>query len=280
LGDAVAAPSWIAPRTTRSTLFLLAFLLLTINSLAGLVIRAFTEGGAEVALASTFGISAIVWVAVAAGVGLLVGDRESIGEPLKADWPVIVAASLVALLPMANASSVALAGLGLYAAWTSPASSALRRAGIIFAAITANLIWGRLLLGLFSRDLMFIDAFFVSNLFGSEQISNMVSFADRPGWILIAPGCSSLQSVSLALVFWVTVQQYFDVKTSYAAIGWCVLALLSAVAINVARMGAIVHYHDYFDALHTGWAAQAAAYATMLAIVAIVLWGARREVFA
>jgi exosortase/archaeosortase family protein len=193
---------------------------------------------------------------------------------------VAVAACLAALLPIANISSVVMTAVAAYVIWSSPAGSPVRRAAIIFLAVTATLIWGRLFLGLFSRSLLGVDAFFVTNFIGSTQVGNKIAFIGQPGSIVVAPGCSSLQGISLAIVFWTTVNQWFSVKLTARSLAWCGAALGSALAINVVRIAALVNFPQHFDELHVGWGAELAAWTTMLAIVLIVIWGARREVFA
>ena len=264
---------------SRSSLYLWIFLILTANSLAGPAIRSVAENGPWAGLATTFGVSAIVWIAIAAAFLLL--RRPGPASPATpADTVAAVVACLLALLPMANVSSVALAGFAAYAFWNNPRGSAERRAAAILLAVTASLIWGRLLLALFARDLLFVDAFVAGRLIGNAQSGNLIAFSGSPGAIVVAPGCSSLQGMSLALVFWTAVTQWFEVKVTAASLAWCAAALAAAFAINVARLAALVNFPAHFDAIHAGWGWQIASWTTLAAIAAIVLWGARRDVFA
>lgn len=262
---------------SRDKLFLWVFQILAANSLAGIIIRALAENGVGAALLSTFGVSAIVWVALGAGLALLARSKAT-ETAHSTDVALAIAACLLAMLPMANISSVALTAFAAYAIWTSNPGSSARRAGAIFLAVTANLIWGRLILGMFSRSFLFIDAFFVTNLIGAPQVGNTIPFIGHPGLIIVTPGCSSLQGISLAIVFWVTVNQWFELKTTPRSLSWCGLALLAATGINILRIAALVRFPSYFDEIHVGWGAQLASFSTMLVIVAIVLWGARRDI--
>lgn len=263
---------------SREQMFFWVFLILAANSVSGLIIRSLSQGGIAASLISTFQVSAIVWTAIAAGLALLAHSEEAEMTTSK-DLVTSAAACLFALMPMANISSVALTGVAAYAFCTSGHGSSVRRAGAIFLAVTTNLIWGRLVLGVFSRHFLFVDAFFVNNVIGSRQSGNTIAFIGAPGSIIVAPGCSSLQGISLAVVFWVTVNQWFAIKTTYRSLIYCVLALMGAVAINVLRLAALVRFPAHFDEIHVGWGAQVASYSTMLVIVATVLWGARREIF-
>lgn len=279
LTDAVAVATYqqTVLGISRQRLFFWVFLTLAANSVAGLIIRSLAESGIAGSTLSTFGVSVIVWTALVAGLALLMPQDGQDATPV--DMTVALGASLLALVPIANISSVGLTGFAVYAIWSSDVGNAVRRAGAIFLAVTANLIWGRLLLGLFSRELLFIDAFFVSHLAGSVQVGNIIPFKDFPGFIIVAPGCSSLQGISLAIVFWAMINQWFGMRTTLLSLMWCGFALLAAFAINIIRLSALIHFPLYFDEIHVGWGAQLTSIATMLAIVGVVLWGARREVF-
>ena len=263
----------------RNQLFFWLFLIATGNGLAGPIIRSAGESGWIRASFDLFGVSAIVWVALIAGLHLLLEDRE--GPPMRSSDPLIAVLILaIALAPVATASAIGLTGLALYGIWTSNPGSPLRRAAIIFLAITGTLVWGRLLLGMLSRPLLDIDAFFVAHLVGTRQDGNLLSFTNGSGRFVIAPGCSSLQGMSLALVFWATVNQWFRVPFGWRSAAWCLVALAATVAINVLRLGAIAHFPEHFDAIHKGIGWHIASWTTLAAVVAICLYGARREVFA
>jgi exosortase/archaeosortase family protein len=255
------------------------FLILAANSLAGPAIRSAGESGPAAAVAATFGVSAIVWTALAAALLLLRTPRRTPAAST-VDVLVALACCLLALLPIASISSIALTGFAAYVLATSPPGTVERRAAAILLAVTASLIWGRLFLGLFSRDLLFVDAFVATKLIGSTQSGNVIAFIGAPGAIVVAPGCSSLQGMSLALVFWTTVTQWFEVRMTAASLAWCAAALLAAFAINILRLAALVNFPAHFDAIHAGWGWQIASWATLAAIAAIVLWGARRDVLA
>ena len=264
-------------RLTRERLFFWVFLTIAANSLSGLAIRLSLDHGPTQALAQLFGFSAIIWVALAAAFAIL---REGgVQEASRTDWSVALFAFGVSLLPAANASAVAMSVVALYAIRSGGACSPLRRAGIIFLSISASLIWGRLLLAIFSRSLLFVDAFFVTTFTGASQIGNRIAFVGAPGGFVVAPGCSSLQGMSLAIVFWATVNQYYRVPTSLQSLKYCGLALLAAFVINILRLGSLAHFPAHFDAIHTGWGWHLASWITLLAIVACVMFGARRDVF-
>lgn len=267
-----------AAELSRDRLFLWLFLAASANSVVGPAIRSVLEDGTVNAVFNLFGLSAIVWVGFVAGLAILVerdGERAT-----RSDYAVAALAALMIIAPMANASSVALTLLAIYGIATGRSGSNLRRAGIIFLSISVALLWGRLILALFSRSLLHVDAFFVTNFVGAEQIGNRVSFIDQSyGGFVVAPGCSSLQGMSLAFVFWATLTQWYRVPLNLRSALWCAAAVMATIAINVLRMGAIAHFPEHFDAIHTGWGWHLASWTTLAAIVAITVYGARDEIF-
>ena len=86
---------------------------------------------------------------------------------MRSDWAVAVGAAAAALVPLAIASMIGLSLVALYAIATSRPDAPLRRAALIFLAVTAALLWGRLVLATFSRPLLDLDASFVAALLGA-----------------------------------------------------------------------------------------------------------------
>lgn len=267
-----------AAELSRDKLFFWLLLAASANSFVGPAIRSVLQHGAAYSIFNLFGLSAFVWLAFVAGLAILAernGERAT-----RFDYTVASFAALMIMAPIATASSVALTLLAIYGFVVGGASSNLRRASIIFLSISVSLFWGRLVLALFSRSLLYVDAFFVTNLFGVEQVGNKVTFFDRSqGVFVIAPGCSSLQGMSLALVFCATVTQWYRIPLNSKAAGWCAAALIATLTINVMRLGAIAHFPQHFDAIHTGWGWHLASWTTLAAIVAITAYGARDEIF-
>lgn len=263
---------------TRAQLFFGLFLVASLNAFVGIAIHTIERVGVGQAAAGLFGISAILWVALAAGLAILGEDKEPEARH-RGDMVLAAAVLAAALLPAATASGVALTAASLWAIGTSPAGSLLRRAGIIFLAVTGALLWGRLALAAFSRPLLDLDALFVGQLLGVGNQGNMLWSADGATRLVVAPGCSSMQGMSLALVFWATVNQFFRVPFGWRAAGYCLAALAATVGINVLRIGAMLRWPDHLEALHHGWGFQLSMWVTLILVVAICLLGARREVF-
>lgn len=265
-----------AARLSRTGLFFWLVLLAALNAFAGPALRIVPEHGLAYAVFELFGISAIVWVAFAAALSLL---RDGAEEPLRrGDRPVAALVAAVALTPVATASALSLTGLGLWMVLTSPPGSAARRAGVIALAITGTLIWGRLLLALFSGPLLAADGWLVGQLAGAAQTGNVIALADGSGRIAVAPGCSSWQGMSLAFLFWATINQYYRVPLGWRAAGWCLAALAATVAVNVLRIAAMVRFPAHLEEIHHGYGWHVSMWATLVAVVALCCWGARHEI--
>jgi exosortase/archaeosortase family protein len=225
-----------------------------------------------------FDVSVIVWIAFAAGLALV---RKASREPARrSDFALAAIVIGAAVLPIGSASAAALALLAAYAIATTPANTPLRRGAIVFLAMTGALIWGPLLLELFSRPMLGFDAFLVALFGGTVRVGNQIAFADGSGGFIVAPGCSSFHGMSLAIIFWATVNQWFEVPCSRSSVLTLAAALLGTLAINGGRLAALAHFPAHFDALHLGLGAQVVSWFALALVVAICLYGARREVFA
>lgn len=272
------APPFTRASVSRAPLLFWLFLVAAANGMAGMALQWTLEHGFASSLVDLFGISAVVWVAAVAALAILREDEQA--ETLRRADPAMAAlVCIAALLPFGPASAVALTLLSLYAVLTSARGSPCRRAAIIFLAISGALIWGRFFLALLSRPLLGIDSWFVATVFHTRQTANILAFADGSGAIAVAPGCSSLQGMSIALLFWALVNQWFQAPFSAKALGWLLAALGATIAINVVRIGCLVLFPDHFAMLHTGLGWHLFSWTTLIAIAAVCLYGARREVF-
>jgi exosortase/archaeosortase family protein len=262
-------------RVRRQDLFLGLVSLAALNAFAGVGIVTLRERGLAYSIFELFGISAIVWLALAAALALLLRRRGRPEAPRRWDWAVAVSVLLAALAPSGAAGAAGLTLLALYMIATTAAGSPERGAGFICLAMAGSLLWGRVVLAMFSGPLLGLDANLVGWLFGARQVANVVSFVDGSGRIVVAPGCSSWQGMSLALLFWVTVNEYYRVPFGWRAAGWCAAALAATIAVNVARMGAMILYPKHIAAIHHGWGWHFFMWTTLVAVVGICLWGAR-----
>ena len=234
----------------RDRLYAFAFLLLTLNALTTFFGEAVAAHGWVAALLNLFDVSAIVWLAIAGGLALLWQAVPDSGYR-QGDAMMLGAALLAALLPIPVASSVMLTLLTLWGWRTGGPGSALRRASVIFLSITAFLLWGRFALAWGAGPLLEADARFVSLISGMRSVGNAVYFTDGTRF-LIAPGCSSLHGISLALILWTTVTQYFAIRPDLRAWLTLALAIIGAILVNGLRLTVIAWHPRDFEYWHVG----------------------------
>lgn len=241
---------------------------------------AVAEHGTAGALLNTLGISALVWAAFFVCPALMLqGPRES---PTRGDLVVGACALAAFMLPASWPSWVALTGLALHLLrdrlglrGPRPLSPVHRGAWVLLAT-TGAMFWGRVLLHLAGDLVLGADAVLVAWLARSPRFGNTVQLADGTGHIWIAPACSSVANVSLAVLCWVLFAQLRGLRWSAANAGWCLLACLAVVGINVARIGLVVLNRDHYDLVHGTVGAAVAGALTAAATVAICAYGVRR----
>ena len=257
---------------------------------AGLVVIGFANGiltrvvnevrARELAdvLMNTFQISAIVWVALLVGVSFLLRRPKA---PLRhVDKAVAAGAAVAFLAPVAPLSWIALSALAVYILWTSPAGSFPERGGWILLAMTVPMFWSRVMFSLLSDFILEFDAILVGWIAGIERAGNAIAFADGSGYLWIAPACSSLHNVSLAILCWVLFAPLFYRERRLRQAWWSALACAAVVAINVARLSLIALYREHFDLLHGPVGAGVANWLTLVAIIGVCALGAKHDLSA
>ncbi|WP_431267185.1 hypothetical protein [Dankookia sp. P2] len=254
------------------------------NGVMSRVQGAILQDGATMAIAGTFNTSVVVWIAfVACPLMLLRGPREAF---LRADLFLAAGVLAAIMLPVAHLSWLGLTALALYMLadpFGPPGmrpESPMRRGAWILLATTGAMFWGRVLLFSASGPVLDTDARMVGWLTGMETIGNTVRFAGGDGHVWIAPFCSSLSNISLAILCWVLFAQHRGVAWSPASVGWCLLACLSVVAVNVTRISLMVLHPAQFDFIHGPVGSAVAGALSVVLMLGICMWGTRHARFA
>lgn len=279
LNDGGAAPLHDArPALSRGELFFWSGLVLLANALAGLALKDVAERDFVTSLTNLFGISAIVLVACAASLVLAKADTT---PPSKRDWVVAGICLLVAIVPNASLARFATSFFGAYLLFASTPGSAMRRAGIIVVALGGSLFWGAFIVTTLGHPVLELDAILTSWLYGLDRVGNTINFAGgAQGGIIIAGACSSWHGLSIALLFWVLLYQWYEIPVRKMSFVWLALAMLATLAVNSLRLAAMASYPQYLKEIHHGVGATIAAWATLLLVVAICIYGERRAIFA
>jgi exosortase/archaeosortase family protein len=272
-------PALQANGLSRQDLLFALFLLCGLNSIAGQAFRSVSEAGFGPSILNLLGISAIVWAAFAAAAKITWEQRLS-APATTLDYSVALVVVATALLPLSTAGMLGLTLLSVYVISTSPPGSPIRRVAIIFLAMAGVLIWGRLFLAAFSSTLLSIDAAFVSTLIASEHEGNVLWYDGFPTRLVVAPGCSSLQGISLSILLWATINQLFEIPSGWKSVLCCLAAVAATIIVNVLRIASMLFFPLHLEELHHGWGFHLFMWLTLATVCAICLYGGRRHVFA
>ena len=261
----------------RDELFAALSILACVNGLASDVVASVKGIGWGSALVNTFGISVIVWAACATGVLSLLHNRIEKIRPIDLGLGVVLV--LLVSLPIRWSSWLALTGLCLYMLFLTDGPPSRKRGAGLLLAVTFPMAWSRLLMHFFARPILDIDTSMVSLLLGTDRIGNMVGFADKNGYLVILPGCSSLTGLSLAVLCWFVVSNLTEHKHSTRDFGWCGLACASVILINVARLSVMGLSEQHYETLHSEVGAALMNFLTLFFVVGFCAIGVRRELF-
>jgi len=262
---------------SREEFFAALFIVGCLNGLGSQVVHSVRVSGWTEALLSTFGISAIVWLACFGGVGLILCERTGKIRPL--DLILGLALLLLITLPIGALSWLAITILSLYVLLFTDPSSSQKRGVLILLATTVPMLWSRLLFRFFANFILEIDASLIGLLLGTGHTGNIVRFADQSGSLVITPHCSSLANVSLAVLAWVTISQWLSRRPSPKDLYWCFLASASVLIVNVARISLMGLSQMSYQAVHNQWVDALANVLILCLTVGFCLLGVRREFF-
>ena len=222
-------------------------------------------------------INAIVLLACFAGISM-VGEKDP--ESLR---PSDLAAGALFLLfvglPIFPLSWVGVTGLSIYILLFARANADRVRGALILLAMTAPMLWSRLLFQMFAKTILNIDAGLVSLVLGTARTGNMVRFLDDSGSMVVLPQCSSLANMSLALLCWATITQWVRHRWRAADIVWGLLACVTVITVNVTRISIMGLSHRNYEYIHSTWGDLITNSIMLALMVAVTVLGARREIF-
>jgi hypothetical protein len=266
----------MARELPRGEFFAGLFTLGCVSGLASRIIQSVNRLGWADALFNTFEISAVVWISCAAGVSLVLRDR-TIGVR-SSELAMGAGVVFLVILPIGPLSWLAVAALSLYVIFSTNVDSS-RRGAFILLATTVPMLWSRLLFQFFANLILQIDASLVGWILGTHRTGDIVEFADGSGVLVIWPACSSLANVSLAVLCWVTVNQLVGHKNSAYDLLWCLLACISVIAVNVARISLMGLSQWHYITVHGPWGDVVGNTIILGLIVGFSVLGVRRELY-
>ena len=251
----------------RARLFAAAGLIAALNALASRIAWSLSKG-LWLSLSETFGVSGIVWLALGIVVAMVLSntdDERASGRDIAAALGVI-AASLLPAPALAGAVLVPYAIWGLLDARAAPAQSAIAS---IFLALTLTLVWGPLLLRVMP-ELLDLDAQLVARLTGGLAHGNIYASSDGSRWFMVAPGCSSLNNMSLATILTVSVSRYLGLALDWRTALSVAAASFATLAVNIGRMTMIALHPKDVDYWHHGAGSVLFRWLALIAIVAVI----------
>jgi hypothetical protein len=248
------------------------------NGLGLQIIQSIGRRGWADAVLNGFEISAIIFIACAAGISFIL--RDGAGEIRPMDCVVGAVSLVLIILPIGATSWLALTALSVYMLLLADATPQRRRGAVLLLAITVPMLWSRLLFECFSKLILEIDATLVGWVMGTDRVGNMVRFAHGPGILAIYPACSSLANMSLAFLCWVTISQCAGHRWAPRDILWCSLIVTSVVAVNVTRLSIMGLSEWHYQTIHNNqWGEIFVNVMVSGLVVGISVLGVRRELF-
>jgi hypothetical protein len=269
--------SAVCEAVPRNDFFAILYVIGCANGLLGRLIQSFQFSDWEGALAGA-DINVIMLLACFAGISLV---SEKSAEPtLPRDLAVALVFMILVGLPISPLSWVGVTILSLYILVFANASRERVRGALILLAMTAPMLWSRLLFQVFAKPILDIDASLVSLLLGTQRTGNMVGFLDGSGYMIVLPACSSLANMSLALLCWVTITQWVGHRWTARDVFWAGLACASVIAVNVTRISLMGFSQRHYELIHSSWGDMITNSIMLAAMVGVTVLGARREIFA
>lgn len=263
-------------RTSRNVVFAILLTAAFLNFVFAAAGQAIARDGLWPAIYGTFGISAIIWVAMLYTISLMLEDPAP--QTMSGlDVLVSVLALIMMLVPHKYFPVLVMSGAAAYLFFEStPEQKNLRKAAILLAAITVPLLWGNLLMMAFNETILEIDAFLVSLVSGFERIGNVVINEGENWYVKISKGCSTLSNLSIGVLSWTFFVLFYDRHYRSYRFKWLAVIFLPILVINVFRMTAVLLWPNYYEFLHEGGGADIANLATLAVIVGLSYLGIKR----
>lgn len=269
--------SSVCAAVPRNDFFAMLYIAGCANGLLGRLIQSFQFSDWEGALAGA-DINVIMLLACFAGISLIAERGTEYTRPR--DLAVGLVFMILVILPIFPLSWVGVTVLSLYILVFANGSPERLRGALILLAMTAPMLWSRLLFQVFAKPILDIDASLVSMLLGTPRTGNMVGFLDGSGYMIVLPACSSLANMSLALLCWVTITQWVGHRWAARDVLWAALACASVIAVNVTRISLMGISKGHYELIHSSWGDMITNSIMLVAMVGVTVLGARREIFA
>lgn len=256
----------LGQREARLALFAVAVL----NAILYQILDSVAASGFLGAIIGTFGISAIVWIALALAAVYL--NREPDRAMGRREIVLDLAVLALVLLPLRHVAWIGLTLLALNVLAHSARGSAAARGGLMLLAVTVPMFWGKLVLSLFSSVVLTLDAMLVSAVLGLPRLGNTLALADGLTHLWIEASCSSMLNLSLVALCWTMFCVVRGVPLR-RGLPWCLLCAALVVSLNIARISLIAAFPEHYDLLHGGVGATVASWLFVAVMLCVFEFG-------
>lgn len=256
----------LSQREVRFALFVAGVL----NAIFYQVLDSVGTSGLLGAVIGTFGISAIVWVALALAALNLTRETESTIE--RREVLVDLAVLALVLLPQKHVAWVGLTLFALNVFAHSARHSAAARGSLMLLAVTVPMFWGKLVLSLFSGVVLTLDAMLVGTVLRLPRVGNTLALADGQTHLWIEASCSSMLNLSLVVLCWTMFCAVRGV-TLRRGLPWLVLCAVLVIGLNIARISLIAAFPEHYDMLHGGLGATVASWLFVAVMLCVFEFG-------
>lgn len=230
--------------------------------------------GVAGAVVGTFGISAIVWIALALAARALAAEtRRAMG---RGEGLIALVVLALFLVPLRHVPWIGLTLLALNILAHAARGSAAARGGWLLLAVTVPMFWGKLVLSLFSGLILTLDAMLVSAVLGLPRLGNTLALADGKTHLWIEASCSSMLNLSLVVLCWTMFCTLRGIGWR-RGLPWCGFCAGLVVALNVGRISLIAAYPEHYDVLHGGLGASVASWLFVAVMLGVFEFGMCRD---
>lgn len=225
------------------------------------------------ALAVTFEISLVVWVAVFVLVQLL---REvDPYSPGVRDLAIVIFAAFTFLFPLSAVSWFGLLAVALNTILFHAHIDKMRRCGWLLLALCLSGYLARAFSSYFMGYFLVLDAQIVSFLTGTSALGNTIIAADGVTRLIVLEACSSFTNVSVAFLAWMIARAHFGTRGLRRSACFILLSACAVILINSIRIGTIALRPDMYEIMHGSFGASFANILSSVAIGLISWRGAR-----
>ncbi|MDP4005183.1 hypothetical protein [Methylobacterium sp. NEAU K] len=221
----------------------------------------------EFNVGEAFGLAAIL--------SLVLADSRRCAALAGSDIAVLLLSALAWFVPEQHGVYLATSLAGGWVLFRRRSDRRLAGIGQIWLALSIYELWGKILFKLAYQMIEIIEVgllYRVGQLFYGGLGVSGASLSIHADWsIVILEGCSSFHNLSLTVLIWISILKIAETPVSLAALRALGLGACLVVAINVARILAMLPSREAFVFWHDGAGSSLVALTSVLAAIVPIL---------